>query len=127
MNPDSRLRVIPSSHYDELPGVFRRKGKLDFIAESPAVTMPGQPLSASIGGRWGEFNAVLTPGPVFNKSSGMISFDISANFPAGGSSVPVNKVFNTGRVLFRNGSSLLLIQQINDEYIVWLVRADFHV
>lgn len=115
------LRVISPSHDGALPARFRKHGKLDLIAEISSVTSPLQPIPVSLTGSSDEFNLVLTPGPASDNSlARSVSYDIGANLPTG-----KKAVYNSGHILLRNGESLLLLQHVNDEYVVWLVRVDF--
>lgn len=121
-----RLRIISPSHDRTIPGIFSKHGRLDLIADASSVTTPGEPISVSTKLPSGVFTTVLNPLPASGKRPlNIVSYEISANLPEGGFAIPVNKVFNSGRILLRNGESLLLIQQVKDEYVVWLVRASF--
>lgn len=119
-------QTISQSYYSAVPTFFLKQGKLDLIIDTSSVTTPGQPIPISVGGPSGEFNAVLTPGVVSGKSPvRMVSFDISANLPPGGSAAPSNELYNTGRFFLRNEEAGLNIQQVNGKYLVCLVRANF--
>ncbi len=126
LNEEDRLRIISPSHDRAVPGLLSKKGKLDLIADGSSVTTSGRPFSVSTEGLWDTSGAVLTPLPLFGKSQArVINFDFSTNLPEGGSPLPVNKAFNSGRVVLRNGASLLLIQQVKNDYVVWLVSVGF--
>ncbi|AVF38193.1 hypothetical protein BV494_25270 (plasmid) [Rahnella sikkimica] len=128
LNEGDRLRIIPRSHDRAVPGIFSEHGRVDLITETSSVTTPGHPIPFVTGSSAGVFTAVLNPLPFSGKFPlNFVSFELSANLPEGGSAIPVNKVFNSGRIKFHNGESLLLIQQVKDKYVVWLVRADFPI
>ncbi|MHC2598805.1 hypothetical protein ACVLVH_004486 [Kluyvera sp. 1366] len=97
-----------------------------FVANLRGVTASGDSLPLSVDNASGAYSAVLTAGPQTRKlPSRVVNFSLSDSASSPGSRTPGDKSQVNGRVLLRDGDTVVSVHAVRDGWLVWLIGATF--
>lgn len=118
--------IVTSSGADTLEQRFMKDSRADFIGSTTGTTTAGDPLPVMLSNASGALSATLTAGSETRKlASRVVKFSLEAKLPFADSNVPETKIWQSGRVMLRDGEAVVGVSSVRDGWLVWLIGARF--
>lgn len=118
--------IVTSSGADTLQQGFMKDSRADFIGSMTGTTTSGELLPVMMSNAYGSLSGTLTAGPETHKlASRVVNFSLEAKLPFPDSNVPETKIWQSGRVMLRDGETVVGVSSVRDGWLVWLIGARF--
>lgn len=86
----------------------------------------GESLPVALSNASGSFSATLTAGPETRRlASRVVKFSLSARLPYADIDAIVDESHESGRVMLRDGDTVVAVHPVRDGWLVWLIGARF--
>ncbi|HBH6890106.1 TPA: hypothetical protein KUM96_004368 [Serratia marcescens] len=116
--------IVTSSGADALEQRFMKDIRDEFIGSITGTTAAGDPFPVTLSNAYGTLNGTITAGPETQRlASRVIKFSLEAKLPFTDSDVPEAKIWQSGRVMLRDGEAVVSVSSVRDGWLVWLIGA----
>lgn len=97
-----------------------------FVSEVRGVAPAGEALPFSVSGAAGTYSGLLTAGPQTHKlPSRVVKFSLSGTVSYPGSQPAEDTTSENGRVMLKDGDTVVSVQAVRNGWLVWFTDATF--
>lgn len=125
LNSDS-TEIVSSASAEGIAERLFKDRRSQHIGSTAGSTTAGEPLPVALSNAAGSFSATLTAGPETRRlASRVVKFSLSARLPYADSDVSGDESRESGRVMMKEGDTVVTVHSVRDGWLVWLIGARF--
>ena len=118
--------IVTAAAADGIAQRLRSDSRSHLIGSVAGSTTAGEPLPVALSNASGSFSATLTAGPGTRRlASRVVKFSLSARLPYADSDATADEARESGRVMLRDGDTVVAVHPVRDGWLVWLIGARF--
>ncbi|WP_058970009.1 hypothetical protein [Type-D symbiont of Plautia stali] len=125
LNSDSTEIVSSASAEGIAERLFKDRRSQNIVRYAGSTT-EGEPLPVALSNTYDSYSATLTAGPEIRRlASRVVKFSLSARLPSADSGITGDEVHESGRVMLKDGDTVVTVHSVRDGWLVWLIGARF--
>lgn len=119
-------KIIMSADAEAIAQRLLHDRRAAFVSEVRGVTPAGEALPFSIINAAESYSGLLTAGPQTHKlPSRVVKFSLFATVSYPGSQLPEDTTSENGRVMLKDGDTVVSVQAVRNGWLVWFTDATF--
>ncbi|MDI6955845.1 hypothetical protein [Pantoea sp. Pa-EAmG] len=119
-------KIIMSADAEAIAQRLQHDSRAAFVSEARGVTPAGEPIPFSVSTATGTYSGLLMAGPQPHKlPSRVVKFSLFCTVSYPGSQLPEDTTSENGRVMLKDGLTVVSVQAVRNGWLVWFTETKF--